>query len=277
MVISNGVSICPATGKLMQPEIAIANWRNWQSQLPCKPEIVGVIGAGLSNRSYLLNAGGQQMVLRINADGSALPGIDRDREATICRAASHAGIAPQLMHAEHRYFVSEFVAGQSLANASLTDTLVVQAFDLISQCHLLNVDVATLDYESHIQRYWDLIEKNAVQVDESLLQQKQSMQIGLHALLSSQSETVLCHHDPVKANFVGSSSRLFLIDWEYAAKGMAVMDYAAVAIEWGIDDLTVLKSSGVHPEELSHAKSLYKYMCQLWTMAQKCNPRIEKN
>ncbi len=91
---------------------------------------------------------------------------------------------------------------------------------------------------------------------------------NLHTLLSSQNEPVLCHHDPVKANFVGTTQRLFLIDWEYASKGLAVMDYAALAIEWGVEDQLVLKGSGIQPEALNQAKILYRYLCVLWAAAQ---------
>lgn len=253
----------------MQPETAIENWRNWQTKPPCKPELVGPIGGGLSNRSYLLNAAGSRMVLRINASGNVLPGIHREREATIWRAASQAGIAPLLLHADQQFLVSEFIEGHDvLAKTPPAEEELSQVVGLLEKCHSLAVDVAQLDYESHVQHYWDLIEVNSAQVDESLFLQRQTMQAILHDLLSSQSQSVLCHHDPVKANFVGSKQRLFLIDWEYAAQGMAIMDYAALTIEWGLADQIIIDRTAVQPKELELAKTLYRYLCQLWTATQ---------
>ena len=255
----------------MRTEQAINNWQDWQVKPPCKPEIIGAMDGGLSNRSFLLNADGLRMVLRINANGQSLPGIDRHREAKIWRVASQAGISPQLLHAEPAYLVSEFVASERMANTAATEAMTDQAISLIRQCHALEVDVANLDYAAHIQRYWDLIDNSGLSVDESLAQQKLLMQDNLEALLLTSTEVVLCHHDPVKANFIGSAQRLFLIDWEYAAKGVAVMDFAALAVEWGVDDRIVLDGTHIQPETLNQAKRLYEYMCQLWVVAQGCS------
>lgn len=261
----------------MQPETAVANWQDWQVKPPCKPEILGPVDGGLSNQSYLLDAAGSRLVLRINATHNALPGIDRNRETIIWRAASKAGVAPRLLHTEAQFLVSEFVASDIPASAPHSEVRLSQAIGLLEKCHALNVNVSSLDYVAHIQHYWDLIEENGAKADASLIQQKQPMQVLLHHLLASQAKSVLCHHDPVKANFVGSAQRLYLIDWEYAAKGMAVMDFAALAMEWGVDDQAVLKYTNVQADEFNQAKTLYKYMCHLWATAQSRNRRIDKN
>jgi len=71
----------------------------------------------------------------------------------------------------------------------------------------------------------------------------------------------------VVANFVGSSERLYLIDWEYAARGLLLMDYAALGVEWGIDDAVITNQTGIEAELLIKAKELYKYLCKLWEEA----------
>ena len=90
------------------------------------------------------------------------------------------------------------------------------------------------------------------------------MQLLLQSLLDSDNPFGLCHHDPVVANFVGSPGRLYLIDWEYAATGLQIMDYAALAVEWRADDATVMHHAKWHPQSLSRAKELYRYLCALW-------------
>ena len=57
--------------------------------------------------------------------------------------------------------------------------------------------------------------------------------------------------------------RLYLIDWEYAANGLQIMDYAALATEWQIDDATILAKTDFNPESLTKAKALYQYLCAL--------------
>jgi thiamine kinase-like enzyme len=93
------------------------------------------------------------------------------------------------------------------------------------------------------------------------------MQDLLDSPLFKHAETGLCHHDPIMANFVGGPDRLYLIDWEYAAKGLLVMDYAALAIEWKIEDNIILTNSGIDPELLTKAKKLYTYLSKLWQQA----------
>ncbi len=70
-----------------------------------------------------------------------------------------------------------------------------------------------------------------------------------------------------RANFVGTPGRLYLIDWEYAATGLQIMDYAAFATEWQMDDATLLAKTGCDPEHFNMARTLYQYLCSLWDAA----------
>lgn len=252
-------------------EAAIAEWRQWQVQLSGKPEIVRTLGAGLSNQSYLLQAGDTRLALRINNCDGRLPGIDRQREADIWQAAFEAGIAPALLHAQDRYLVSAFVAGDTCHSAE-------QVFRLLEKCHAIKIDTPQLDYAQHIQTYWARIEQSAITqsgteqtgkpIEQALINERQAMMECLLTLSAQQQAPVLCHHDPVMANVVGSPKRLYLIDWEYAAKGMAVLDYAALAVEWGFSDAKICARTDVRLHSLILAKKLYRYMCQLWQAAQ---------
>jgi len=134
----------------------------------------------------------------------------------------------------------------------------------LERCHQLDVAVHSLDYAQHIQQYCQLIEASGKPANRLLLDQRKPMQQLLESLLAAGTESALCHHDPVIANFVGSPDRLYLIDWEYAAQGLVVMDYAALAAEWGIADEFVVARSGIEPESLAMAKDLYRYLCSLW-------------
>jgi hypothetical protein len=45
------------------------------------------------------------------------------------------------------------------------------------------------------------------------------------------------------------------------------MDYAALGIEWKIDDEKILTKTGIEPPLLIKAQTLYKYISQLWEKA----------
>ncbi len=253
-------------GKSLQPESAIDGWRQWSGGLGSRPVILESLGGGRSNLSFLLDSDGFRMVLRLNGDDSLLPGSNRASEIKIWQAASQQGIAPALLHVdEHtRYLVSTYIENALPPRPQLDKTFIDQALSLLSRCHQLDIEAPRIDYTDHIKKYWDIIEGKGHVTNSGLQQQRQAMQELLEDILNSDTPTGLCHHDPVVANFVGSTERLYLIDWEYAAHGLLVMDYAALGIEWGIDDETIVARTGLEPEELTIAKSLYRYMCVLW-------------
>jgi aminoglycoside phosphotransferase (APT) family kinase protein len=250
----------------MQIESAIDSWQSWGGELKTRPVILDSLDGGRSNRSFLLGSNGKKMVLRLNGAAAALPGNDRSNELITWQAASKQGIAPPLIHVDgqSRYLVSAYIPNHLPADLPISSEFVDQALSLLQQCHQLNSDVSAIDYTAHIAHYWHTIEQNHPRPNPNLLQQQTPMQETLEALLSSNPATGLCHHDPVTANFVGSKTRLYLIDWEYAAQGLPIMDYAALGIEWGIDDKIIIKKTGLEAEQLTLAKNLYKYLCALW-------------
>jgi len=254
------------TGKPLQPETAVGSWQQWQGNLPGKPEIISRLDGGRSNRSYLLKSGNQKLVLRLNGSNSLLPGGHRDNEMKIWHAASAAGLAPPLLYTDEQQgiLISRYIENSLPSQPEASKSIIEQAFTLLKRCHQLQVDAHSLDLAGHIQQYWHLIEAKGEPADITLLEQRKPMQALLESPHFKNAETGLCHHDPIMANFIGGLERLYLIDWEYAAKGLLVMDYAALAIEWGIEDTVVLANSGIDPELLTMAKSLYTYLCNLW-------------
>lgn len=250
----------------MQPEHALDDWRQWDAGLRSRPEIIGKLGGGRSNNSILLNSRIGKLVLRINGGRAFLPGASRSNEAGIWQAASQRGIAPPLLFADsaNRYLVSRHIESRLPANPRADTEVRDQAFKLLEACHGLDFNAPVIDYAGHIGHYWQRIEAGKQQPGRALSEQRLPMQLLLESLIASETPTGLCHHDPVIENFVGSPQRLYLIDWEYAATGLQIMDWAALATEWRMDDETVSARTGFDPEHLEMAKTLYRYMCALW-------------
>jgi thiamine kinase len=253
----------------LQPENALDSWRDWGAGLSSRPEIIGRLGGGRSNHSFLLDTSIGNLVLRLNGAGAFLPGADRGSEAGIWRAASRQGIAPPLVFADagNRYLVSRYIESNLPADARADKMVRELAFGLLESCHRMEVSAPVIDYAGHIEYYWQLIETSTRPPDPALALQRAPMRAVVASLTASGAATGLCHHDPVIENFVGSRDRLYLIDWEYAAAGLQIMDWAALATEWQIDDQTMLARTGFDPEHLEMAKALYTYTCALWEEA----------
>jgi len=251
------------------PENAIDTWRCWDISLRTRPVVLRPLSGGRSNRSFLLGSNGTSMVLRLNGAESALPGANRNSEFSIWQAASVQGIAPPLLYVDPGYgfLVSAFIENHLPSQPSLDKSYVNHAFDLLKRCHQLDLDVPCIDYPGHINQYWQVIESKTTTPDLVLIRQRESMNLLLEEIINGGSPTGLCHHDPVVANFVGNSDRLYLIDWEYALHGLLVMDYAALAVEWEVDNKLITSRTGIEPEMMTMATSLYRYLCNLWEAA----------
>jgi aminoglycoside phosphotransferase (APT) family kinase protein len=253
----------------LRPENAIDSWRQWSADLSSRPVILGTLDGGRSNRSFLLDSDIGRLVLRINGTGSLLPGASRSNEIGIWKAASKQGIAPPLLYVDkqNQFLVSTYINTDLPPKPQLDTTFVDHAFKLLEACHRLDVHAPDINYSSHIEHYWQLIEAKNQPPNPVLNETRKPMQSLLDSLINSNTPTGLCHHDPVIENFVGNPDRLYLIDWEYAANGLQIMDYAALATEWQLDDTTILSKTGLKPELLVMAKTLYAYLCALWEAA----------
>jgi len=209
------------------------------------------------------------MVLRLNGIESVLPGANRSNEYDIWQAASAKGIAPPLLYVDNRsgFLVSTFIESDLPSQTASNSVVVKHAFDLLARCHQLDLDVPCIDYSSHIEKYWQIIASKDHPADPGLYIKREPMQQLLEEITNRDSKTGLCHHDLVKENFVGNQERLYLIDWEYAANGLLVMDYAALGVEWTLDNKQIFAHAGIDPELMSMAKSLYGYLCELWETA----------
>jgi len=255
--------------KLLQPENIIGRWADWGAGLSSEPVVLDELSGGRSNRSYLLDSDIGKLVLRVNGAGALLPGKSRDSEISIWRAVSQRGIAPPLVFvdAQNQYLVSRYINTDLPPQPQHNPACIDQAFSLIQHCHQMDIKAPTINYFGHIEHYWRIIEAGNKPPSPGLNKQREPMHLLLESLLSCNAATGLCHHDPVITNFVGTPERLYLIDWEYASNGLQIMDYAALATEWKLNDSTVLERTRYCPESLSNAKSVYRYLCSLWEQA----------
>ena len=156
----NGANIFTQQAQLLQPEIAIDDWQQWDAGLHTRPVLMGALESGRSNRSFLLDSDGRQMVLRLNNSEILLPAGNRYQEADAWRAAAAAGIAPPLVHLDEQagYLVSRFIDSILPTQQPPDATVCVLIFDLLKRCHRLQVQAPRLDYKQHVDHYWQLIE-----------------------------------------------------------------------------------------------------------------------
>jgi thiamine kinase len=250
----------------LKPDLALNNWRQWQCALRSRPIIVTELTSGKTNQSYLLESDSLKLVMRLNAPTDVLPGVDRGNEALILQAASHAGLAPPVLHIDQQngLLVTEYIDGISLDQADIDDLVIDRLTGLLAAVHALDINAPVLDYASHIENFWQLIESGQQRKNMHLQEQRQPMQALVAEFLRAAIDIGLCHHDPARSNVVCKGEHMYLLDWEYAARGPVAMDYAALSVEWDIGSAEIVKRVALEPASLEMAKTLYLYICELW-------------
>ncbi len=241
-------------------------WQAWACGLRSRPVVVSELTGGQTNRSYLLDADGVRLVMRLNAPAEKFPGIDRAREARIWRAASDARLAPALVFVDPggRFVITEYIDGTTLDRLQLDDSSVDRVFDLLAGVHDLDIDAPALDYSLYIRVYWEMIQSGLGLHNLNLERQREPLEALVAEFIASEPRTGLCHHDPVPSNVISADERLYLLDWEYAARGFVSIDYAVMAVDWHIPDSKIIERTGIDPAELDMAKQVYRYICELW-------------
>lgn len=213
-------------------EHTLAQWRHWDASAPLtsKPEIIGELGAGLSNCSVLVEAR-QRFVVRIDGINPTQHGLNRQAEWHSLNIAHQQGLAPRpcYFNPELGALVSEYLSPDELQPVNIAEIA-----GLLHRIHQLPARHHRLDLPERIRRY----EKIMQQRDHSCLALSE-LQPQINTLLdwleNQVQPMVLCHNDLLQANRIYSSGTLFALDWEYCAMGSAWYDLAVVAVG---DELT---------------------------------------
>ena len=192
---------------------------------------------GLTNRSFRVSTGVEWYVLRIPGTGTERY-IDRRREAYNAALAADLGIAPERVwqDAERGIMLCRHIEGaRSLNEADLarSDTLR-RAAELLRRLHHSGAVFEGQMVPSVLFEHYLSLARQAGSAPAGPLTDLCQTSPRLQQLLMSSVPTALwtpCHVDPVPANFVADDSRLWLLDWEYAAMTDPMWDLACLALE----------------------------------------------
>ncbi|MEH6466201.1 MAG: choline/ethanolamine kinase family protein [Porticoccus sp.] len=203
-------------------EQTLSDWQSWSVS---KPVVIDELCGGLTNHSFLIEAGSLQAVIRINAENSQSLGIDRQREAEIFSLLQPTGCVPKIHFMNDQVLVSEFIIGHQWTFDDLKSPA-----NLKKITQLLN-EIQKISLPENIQRrsYVDYCQHYIQQLPES---RQVSEKIVIKELIcvaeqidQSSWTPVISHHDLVPENLLETEQGLFLLDWEYAAYGHPAIDF----------------------------------------------------
>lgn len=205
--------------------------------LPCwtgTPHAVPLEG-GLSNESWKVTDVTGTYVARFGRD-FPFHHVDRAREVATSRAAHAAGFGPGVVYAAPGVSVVHFIPSRTWTASDLRaapDRLgtLLRQFHTTMARHVTGT--ACIFWPFHVIRDY----ARTIRACDSPFADR----LDQHLALSQQLESVQVpmpivfgHHDLLPANILDNGTRLWLIDYEYAAFGTAMFDLAGAASNAGM-------------------------------------------
>ncbi len=253
-------------------EQALGQWRHWQlaAPLPAAPTVLRPLGRGLSNHSFLVAAGDQQFVLRLDGINPAANGLNRQLEWRILQRAHRARIAPapRYCNPELGALVCDYLGADDHEKDNPADVA-----RLLRRIHQLPPVHARLNLGERCRCSEHSLRHS--QPDSWLSLSALAARVAdlLPTLATGSEAMALCHNDLLRANRLRCGDQLWAVDWEYAAMGPIWFDLAAVTAgdEWPDTAADALLTTylGREPEPGERGRMLgfecaYRYLELLW-------------
>lgn len=216
---------------------ALASWHEWPLLLTAPPTVAAEVPGGRTNVNVRLEAPGlgSDLLLRLNHPDPERLGIDRERERAVLTVAAEAGITRPYWHWDRdgQFVLFPWIEARPWTRADLTSPdQLGRLWPLIERLHDLPVDWPRRRYADYLDHYWRQLERSGP-VDMALRNRWEDFKPRLDSFDRAAWPARLTHHDLIPANILDTPSRLYLIDWEYAAPGHSDID------RWSIDPASI--------------------------------------
>ena len=225
------------------------------------------LDGGLTNRTWLVEAGARRAVLKIDAAPRGAPFNSRPAEARIQALAAEHGLATPVLLATDTVYLTEYVEGVTWSPDCLEqDANLEQLADALRRLHALPLTGRTFDALGAARAYARrIVDRDEARIGECL----RKIADGPRPL-----NLCLCHNDLVVENILNTPETRFL-DWEYACDNDPFFDLATIAAHHGLSDaqrMTLLDAYfDGHGErwrdQLARQMRVYEALLWLWEAA----------
>ena len=174
--------------------------------------------------SWLLSAGDEKFVVRLDKPLTKQLGLDRYAELEILDTVSEAGIGPQIVWSDPKsgVLISSYIPGCTWSVADVHDLVSLENLAVtLRQLHSLPPRGPTFEPG---KRAWAYARMAGTETADNIAVQAARQ---AEILYSDIKQAAICHNDLVHSNIIGKGA-VRLIDWEYAAVGDPGFDLAIV-------------------------------------------------
>jgi thiamine kinase-like enzyme len=220
-------------------EELIARVPQWEGlELDVRP-----LHGGITNRNFVVHAGGREFVVRLPGERTELLGIDRANEAEAARRAAELGIGPPVLGdlPQVGTLITAYMPGRHLTDDQFAARLD-EVVPLLKRLH----DSGPLHGAFPIHRVVEWHARDATahgvmapSAYERLHQQSRRIE---RAFQANPMAPVPCHNDLLPGNVLfgddadsdGDGSRVWLLDFEYAGMNDVFFDLGNLSVNAGL-------------------------------------------
>lgn len=239
-------------------------------------QVLHALNGGLSNNSFLLQVGEEQLVLRLSNQANSNIWLNNANELAVHANAADMELSVNIIYAEPEQgiLVTRYIPNANCAPENINILGFIESLArLLKQVHELESPAVILKPEQRVQYYLSELEQNA-KFDLSKLNY---FNAPMHKLIKQEWKRAYvhccCHNDLVLGNILHHNHRLLLLDWEYAALGDPYFDLAALTLNFNMtniqsrhllmayeSDILQLESE----QRLRYNQAIYLYLELLW-------------
>lgn len=242
------------------------------------PQYLRRLGGGQVNDTWQVDTTLGRFTLRLDGPIAMRPGVDRERELLVHRAAAAAGLAPRIVRAAPaaQALVCEFLPGRSWSDQDFQHAASLgQLGERLGALHQLAwpaPHTGPFDPELLTRRYLGQARAAGVSLAgaEGVLRQ---LRQALAVIAVAAVPPCIVHGDLPYGNVL-ENTQLWLLDWEYAQLADPIYDVACILAHLPLDEALqqrLLAASGLGSHQaagrLPAAVFVYRVLTWAWHLA----------
>jgi len=194
-----------------------------------------VLGGGITNHNFKVDAPGGPYVLRVAGRDTDLLGIDRGVEYEASLAAAAVGVGPEVVEfvEPEGYLVTRYVEGEIVAPERMHDPHVIaRVAHALRAVHRGPSIGARFNSFRVVEDYRSVAFQHGAEVPPTYAWARQVAR-RIERARGTFAERP-CHNDLLNANFIDDGTRIRIVDWEYAGMGDVFFDLANFSVNNGL-------------------------------------------
>jgi thiamine kinase-like enzyme len=196
-------------------EEVVAKIEDWKG----KNVSVYPLSGGLTNTNFKVEVDGKPYFVRVPGESTELLAIDRKNEYHNTKAASEAGVGPQVLYhlPEYSVMVLEFLQGKTMSKESLNEPgMTARMAQAIKQLHLGPRFFSDFNMFRLTEYYLKICRDRDIRTPAGYLDRMPTVAQIEKAMSSNPLPTVPCNNDLLAENYIDDGKQLWLIDYEYS-------------------------------------------------------------